>query len=189
MRATLQSLGGSTGPNKESGPKASGMQPQDRINVATFHNHEVARGYQRELTQAGVMSTFEIAAGKIARILVDYEDRGKAAEILAEHAAKCPDRRPRGIRREFDYLILGGVLGFSVGTIFVAGAWGNPLAITAPVPFAGIGALCGHFIDRLRMHYRHTGKISFGVWEFLVLVPIPALMAFLWHLIPLLIKR
>jgi hypothetical protein len=190
IRAALESIHHEQeGPTKQ-GPLAGGASPHHRIVVATFHDPSVARSLQRQLTQSGIHSRAKRHA-RMTQISVDFEDHQRATEVVDQHRQTCPDQKPSGIRRDFDFLIFGIAIGLTLGFIYVFGNAGNPTALAAPVVFGLTGALTGHFIDRIRRHWRHwrrTGQLRFGVWEFLILAMLPALVAFIVSILPNLLR-
>ena len=140
-----------------------------------FFDPALARDFQKQLRAAGIFSQTE-KRGRETAVIVDEEDRKIANEEFQQYRSIHPNRRPAGAARRFDYLIFGLIGGLTLGFIFVRDAWQHRLAVTIPLTFTSIGGLLGHFWDRVKGRYRQSGKWGVGVWEFLIIASIPALI-------------
>ncbi len=174
IRAAIESIRDQSDATAPVGPLTDGLSPDHRIVIASFFDQEVARRHQRKLGEAGVYSSLEVRR-KRTELIVEYEDHGRAGQVVDEFREQCPDRPRSGIRRDFDYLIFGIAIGGTVGSFFLFRAQHHPLAIAALIGFGVTGALVGHLIDRWRGAVRRGGRFRFGVWEFLILATLPAL--------------
>ena len=188
IRSALDSIRSGREPDRTPGPAADGMRADEQYNIATFHDQEIGRSFQRALSKAGVMSDSVIRRGKL-EVYIDFEDGQRAGAILDEHRTRFPDKPLKGLRRRFDYLIFGVLIGVTVGIFFLLNARQSRLIYSAPVAFGLAGGLSGHLIDRLRGHYRRTGRLQFGIYEFLVLAMLPGIVAFLTYIMPRLIHN
>lgn len=174
LRETLVAIRDQNGPDHQAGPRAQGMQATDWLVVGSFFDAAHARLFQDALGKAGVGST-SATRDRRTHVSVEYEDREAAAAILTKHLQTHPNRRPPGIRRDYDGLIFGFAIGLTTGFIFALGA--NFAVI---VPFVLLGMLIGHLYDRMRYHLRASGRLRIGIWELLVLATLPAAVSFLW---------
>ncbi len=186
IRKALRSIQSNADLEGTSGPLADGLDALDQIVTASFYDKDVARQYQRRLNEIGIPSSTAMN-GRKTQVLVDFEDRERAAAAYLEHQVVCPDQRPQGIRKDFDLLIFGLAIGLSLGTILIVQSFGNAKALMSPLVFGVIGAILGHLFDRVRDQFRRTGKLRLGVWEFLLLATLPALFIFAIRLLPVII--
>jgi len=187
IRAAIESIRDKSEATAPAGPLTDGPSPDHRIVIASFFDREVARQHQRKLGEAGIFSSLEVRRRR-TELIVDYEDHGRAGQVLDEFREHCPDRPHFGIRRDFDYLILGIAIGVTVGSCFLIRARNNLLAILPLIAFGVTGALVGHLCDRLLGAARRSSRFRFGLRELLILATLPALVAFLWQLTPRLLK-
>jgi hypothetical protein len=182
IRATLETVRRAEGPGTSSGPLQGGLRAEDRLEIAAFFDADVARRFQQRLLEGGIMSSI-VARRKETRVSVDYADRQRAGDLLEVHRRECPDVRPSGHRRDYDFALFGGALGATLGLIGLYGevdAWQDALTLGG---FTLLGALVGNLIDWLRIMYRRSGRLQFGVREFLIVVVLPALAVVLWRLL------
>ena len=177
-----ESLRRTYGSEIPTGDRPHGAEATDPIVIASFHCPETSGDFQRALSIAGISSTKE-SQGKKTRVSVDYEDLDHAVDILANHQKQHPDSPPPAIRRDYDFLIFGAIIGGGVGLALLF-ASSNRLSfalITASLTFSG--ALIGHFIDTLTWS-RRTFGLRFGLLEALLLMVACALLLSLPRLWP-----
>jgi hypothetical protein len=187
IRAALESIHREQEGPEQQGPLSEGASPDHRIVIASFHNPRVARSLQQQLSRSGIHSRRQRRA-RMTQVSVDFEDHQRATQIFDEHRETCPDSRPAGIRRDFDYMIFGLAIGLALGFVYLFGNFRNSMALAAPVVFALTGALAGHLIDRVRGQWRRTGRIRIGLWDFLILAMLPGLVAFIVTIMPKLLR-
>lgn len=183
IRSTLNSIHNKAEVEPHSGALRNGPSAHAPFNVGMFLDLTLARDFQKQLREAGVFSKTE-KRGKETAVIVDEEDRKIANEIFQQHRSLHPNRRPTGAARRFDFMIFGLIVGLTLGIVFVMDAWQHRLSFTIPLTFTSIGGLLGHFYDRMLGRHRQTGKWGIGVWEFLIIASVPALILLAVKLVP-----
>ena len=183
IRSSLESIHKTAEVEQEPGPLRDGFGSDFQITSGSFLDPMVARDFQEKLSQSGIYSKL-VSGQRETRIMVDDEDRHRANEIFQSHRRRNPNRRPKGVSNRFDFLVFGIAVSLTLSFILVADELDHYLALTIPLTFGVIGASLGHVMDRLRMRYRQTGRLEIGVWEYLVLATIPAMVALAWKLLP-----
>jgi len=183
IRSSLESIHKTAEVKTESGPLNAGFGADYQITIGSFLDRDVALDFQQKLSQEGIFSKLD-SARQESRVAVDDEDRHRANELFQLHRRLHPNLRPKGNSRRFDFLIFGIGIALTVSFILVVEQWDHPLALTIPLTFGAIGASLGHVIDRVRMRYQRTGRLGVGVWEFLVLATIPAIIALASKMLP-----
>lgn len=171
IRAKLDAMRKSYQSDVPRGDRMEGVQPADRIQIASFHDAKLCAEFQHSLSVKGIMSSSELRNRK-THVSVDYEDRGLAVEILAAYIGR--DRQPKGLRRDFEFLLLGMILGTTAALVVVVGARNPAVLLPYAASWALIGGLLGHFVDRLRSIWREHHRIRLGVREYLLLTAICA---------------
>ena len=106
---------------------------------------------------------------------MDYEDRQVALDIFAKHAKHHPDVKPPGIRRDFDYLFLGSMIGGGTGVSLLIFAIVSSQSTYAPFLMIGAiltlcGGIVGHLIDRQRKIISLFGRFQLTVVDYLLLM-------------------
>jgi hypothetical protein len=185
MRANLAALGAGT---RAAGPLAAGLEPDAWIAVATFHDLEAGRDYQRMLLEAGVMSQSATQRRELV-VRVAAADRQRAAELLAEHAVRRPQRARARWRVDWDYTMLAAVLAGSVPAIVLAEEFRWPRDVATIGAFALLGALTGRLVDQVRSRRRRIGRWQVTLADWLVLIALPAVALVAWRLLPGMIER
>ena len=72
-------------------------------------------------------------------------------------------------------MIFGSVIGLTISLIFSQPSDQSDL-LTFSIAMLGLGTSAGHLVDRFRTSINRCGKVTFGLWEFLVIVTILAIM-------------
>lgn len=181
IRASLEAMRQDGGVEIPSGPRPDGIEPADQIVIASFYSVQACREFQRALSSVGIRSTWKTQSGRTC-VSVDSEDRGHAVEILAAHEAEHPDERPPRIRRDYDFLIFGAVIGGTLGLVSLH-ASDRILSMVMIANLTVCGGLIGHLIDRFRSTHRKFGRIRFGVLECLLFITLVAFLLSLRHII------
>lgn len=163
-----------------SGSRPHGIEPADQIVITSFYSAQACDEFQRALSAAGIRSTRKTQSGR-THVSVDSEDRGRAVEILAAHQAEHPDQRLPRIRRDYDFLIFGAVIGGTLGLVSLH-ASERILSMVMIANLTICGGLIGHLIDRFRSSWRKFGRVRFGVLECLLFVTLVAFLLSLRHI-------
>lgn len=185
IRAALEALRPEESDKKirERGPLFDGYRSDYPITVATFHDPEMAKRFQKRLSEKNVYSKL-VSGFAATNIIVDAEDSTKAAEIFKATRSEFPNHKPKRLSRRFDYLIFGILMGATLSLTLVVNVMHHRLAATVPIAFCIIGALLGHLIDRFRSQRAIHGKIQMGILEFLILATVPIFIILLVQLVP-----
>ena len=122
-------------------------------------------------------------------VRVAAADRTRAAELLAEHAARRPQRPRARWRVDWDYTMLASVLAGSVPAIVLAEEFRWPRDVATIGAFALLGALTGRLVDQVRSRRRRIGRWQVTLADWLVLVALPAVALVAWRLLPGMIER
>jgi hypothetical protein len=187
IRAALDAVRHGNGPPPAAGPQTGGMQPDDRLTIASFYDREVALRFLERLVAAGVMSATLRRGFRQDQVLVDCGDRQRAAEALAEHLARTPDRMISRYRRSIDFLLLGAVLGGTLGSIGIASetmsgkTLQSPRGLLTAVGFTLYGALLGLFFGNIDDHSRRAGRLQFSVRDILFAMTLLSLLFLSWR--------
>ena len=131
----------------ESGPIAGGLDPSEAFVIASFHDKDVCARFVTALESAQIAATTSHKGRGIA-VEVAVGNRTAVFEILERHQAKEPDKRSRGIRRDYDFRILGAVVGSVIGVMVAALSPQNP--VLAIVIWTTLAFALGYTIDWLR---------------------------------------
>lgn len=169
------------------GPHVAGLQATDRIAVATFIDPHCAKAFQERLLEAGIHSVNERREGRTG-VLVDVEDRVRAAEALSVHLIEFPDRRQRRTRAYEATIILSliGLLSLLV-TLVAVGKVDEPNRVNTRSilgAFAVTGAIMLHLacfgllIDLIRSRRLDLGRGQFNLIFVLWLTTAAALLLF-----------
>ncbi|HWB09286.1 MAG TPA: hypothetical protein VG826_08685 [Pirellulales bacterium] len=182
IRATLQAIREQAPSAATTGPLSQGLQPEDRLVIASFYDRENRQRYQDALLAQGIGSTCERRDGQ-DRVLVDVGDREVAARLRDEHMLAWPDRPQARGRRLVDFVLLGAALGATISLAMVADRsfaksrvrWG--LIITSAIAFTLYGALVGGLLGSLKERLTERGRLQFSVVDLLLLAALVALAA------------
>ena len=154
-------------------PRPQEILPTDQITITSFHGDQVSRHFQRALWVEGISPSQDKRNHKFYAS-VDNEDRQTALDIFPKHAEQHPDVKPAGIRREFDYLFLGVVIGRGTAISLISAVVSHHSTYT---PFWSIGAiatllggLVGNLIDRLWRNVRLSGRLQPSFVDYLLLM-------------------
>ncbi len=155
IRKSLQAIQQRAPTDVTTGPRPGGMLPFDSVVIAEFADKAALHRCQNALSAAGIFSSSE-RRGKRLILSVDCRDQHAASEIEAHLRLREPARRSTGFRRDFDCLILGSVLGASLGLSLVfitrhAAMTFFALALTL------LGAMVGNLADRQRTSVARRG--------------------------------
>lgn len=196
IRSSLESIAGRAKRSDESnrsaidqkpGPLIDGLPANYHIVAGTFRDHDIATSFQELLGKNNIFSERAKSRQGI-QIVVDAEDRHRAAELFQEHHQQFPDRRPKYISLRYDYTVFGIIMGLALSLIFFdpkeLTRFSNTMFVIVPITFATFLGLIGHVFDRLRVQRRRTGKLSIGIWEFLILAMLPVIFILTKDLIP-----
>lgn len=182
IRDKLDSLHRHRGPAPAAGPQAAGMQADDQLVIASFYSREVARGYLERLASGGILSARLQPGFRQDRVLVDCSDRQRAAELLAVHLAETPDRMTARYRRSVDFLLLGAVLGATLGSIGIASETmsGRSLStargLLTTVGFLIYGGIIGLLLGNVDEKSRSAGRFQFGLRDMFLVTTLLALL-------------
>ena len=182
IRDKLDALHSNRGETPAAGPQAAGMQADDQLVIASFYSREVARGYLERLAAAGVLSAKLKKGFRQDQVLVDCGDRRRAAELLAVHLAATPDRMTARYRRSVDFLLLGAVLGATLGSIGIASETVSsrtlPTArgLLTTLGFTLYGGLIGVFLGNIDDKSRGAGRFQFSLRDIFLAMTILALL-------------
>lgn len=182
IRAMLESVRREAGRKESVGPMREGLRDDEPLVIASFRDRECCRRFQETLLAAGVMSQARISR-TCAEILVDRGDSQQAIELLDRHLREFPDLPPQTSRRDYDFTILGAVIGAVFGLIILVADFRTLRDVALLTAFTLLGALTGSFLDRPRNCYRATGQIQFGLGDILVLMALVALSIVLFGLL------
>jgi len=194
IRDKLDSLHQHRGEAPAAGPQLAGMQADDQLVIASFYNREVARGYMERLAAAGIFTAKLRTGFRQDKVLVDCGDRQRAAELLEIHLAGTPDRMTARYRRSVDFLLLGAVLGATIGSIGIASESmkGHTLAtgrgLLTTFGFMVYGGMLGLFLGNVDDKSRAAGRFQFSLRDLFLATTLLALLflsqrvvLFLWR--------
>ncbi|HUY88191.1 MAG TPA: hypothetical protein VMV10_05630 [Pirellulales bacterium] len=182
IRDKLDSLHENRGEAPAAGPQAAGMQADDQLVIASFYSREVARGYLERLAAAGVLSAKLRPGFRQDQVLVDCSDRQRAAELLAVHLAGTPDRMSARYRRSIDFLLLGAVLGATLGSIGIASETMSGRTLVSPrglltaLGFMLYGGVIGLFLGNIDDKSRGAGRFQFSLRDIFLATTLLALL-------------
>jgi hypothetical protein len=187
IRDKLASVRASAERSKELGPHAAGLTATDRIAVETFVDPECAAAFQERLLDVGIHSERDRRQGRVG-VLVDVEDRVRAAEILTAHLAVFPDRRRKRTRAYEATIALSliGILSLVVtlpliGFVDEANRVSSRSVLAALVVSVAIMvhlACAGLFFDLTRSRKLDLGRGQFNLIFVLWLTTAAALVVF-----------
>jgi len=173
IRGKLRAIQKTADVQHVSGAMREGMAPTHQILIASFHNRNLAKTFQRLLGQNGIFCNDQIRNHQI-HISVDYEDSENAARLATDFRIKNPDPIPDSQKRRFELPLLCVVLACVIACC---------MCEFAKFPFesgmflllaAGIAGCIGILIDRI-FRFAVAGAILFGIFEVLVIVTLIAL--------------
>lgn len=182
IRDKLDALHSRLGAAPAAGPQAAGMQADEPLVIATFYSRQVARGYLERLVAAGILSAKLEPGFRQDQVLVDCSDRQRAAELLAIHLAGTPDRMTARYRRSVDFLLLGAVLGATLGSIGIASETASSRTLATPrgvltsLGFLIYGGIIGLLLGNVNENSRHAGRLQFGLRDLFLVTTLFALL-------------
>lgn len=182
IRDKLVSLHEHRGEAPVAGPQAAGLQPDDQLVIASFYSRDVAQGYMQRLAAEGIYSAKLRKGFRQDQVLVDCGDRRPAARLLEVHLLSTPDRMTARYRRSVDFLLLGAVLGATLGSIGIASetASGHTLptarGLLTTLGFTLYGALIGVFLGNIDDKSRGAGRFQFSLRDIFLAMTILALL-------------
>jgi hypothetical protein len=165
------------------------MERDDSLVIASFYDREAASRFMEWLAAAGVLSATLRRGFRQDQVLVDFEDRQRAAELLAEYLARNPDRMTPRYRRSIDFMLLGAVLGGTLGAIGIASetlsgkALQSPRGLLTAVGFTFYGAVLGLFFGNIDDSSRRAGRLQFSVRDILFAMTLLSLLFLSWRVL------
>lgn len=170
-----------------SGPLSAGLEPDDRLVIASFYDREVRKRFQDRLVSQSIGSTYHRRDGR-DQVLVDAGDRETAARLRDEHALVDPDRIQARGRRVIDFVLLGAVLGATISTAFIAdrnfarvqARWG--LIVLSVLAFSTYGAIVGGLLGAVKERYSQRGRLQFTILDLFLLAALVALASLVWRM-------
>ncbi|MGH7137176.1 MAG: hypothetical protein ACREHD_15650 [Pirellulales bacterium] len=182
IRATLAAIHDQAPTAATTGPLIEGLKPEDQLVIASFYDREVRVRFQELLSAHSIGSSWERRDGR-DQVLVDMEDREQAARLRNEHALAYPDRIVARHRRIIDFAMLGGVLGATVSTAFVAdrsfqrslARW--EMTVLPILAFTLYGTIVGGLLGALKERFVARGRLQFTILDLLLLSALVALAA------------
>ena len=186
IRAALEAMQGSEGAPKvghTKGPLIDGYDASHPIKIASFHRSDMARKFQKRLSDHSIYSDL-VTRSKQTAVFVDAEDSHAAAKIFESTRAEFPNVKPTHLSSRYDFLIFGGLFGLTLGLILIFNVAHHPAAFGVAVTFFVIGALLGHLWDRFNGYLALYGKIRIGLVELMILAAVPALFIMVCQLVP-----
>ena len=107
-------------------------------------------------------------------------DREQTFDLLDEHRSTHPDKRPVGIRRDYDATFLCALVGI-FGGIALLGVWqDSTLGAVAWIGSSVSGLCVGSVLDRCRRNRLYFGRFRFSVAEILILTAVIAALLAFW---------
>lgn len=184
MRSVLKNVHAANA-SRDAGQHAQGLGQHEPIHLISFFDSQLARKFQKMLSGAGIPSWVRSEREK-RRIEVEMEDRDRAKRLLTEFQLSHVDRENERRNQRFDLAILGLVLGLTIGLVLSLATVQSLLDLARIALVGAIGGLLGHLGDRVRIGSSH---LRFGVYEFLILIMLPALAIVVYRITPALVLK
>ena len=186
IKSKLQSISKTADNENLKGPYNEETNADRQICVASFFDHKLGREFQALLTRHRLFSYAKVQNRKLA-ISVDFPDSKLASSLSKEFRSQHPDRRSVNDAARYDFMIFGGITAVTISIMFLKASdvWD---LITFSIAMTGLGISAGHLLDRLRTSFGQRGRAAFGLWEFLVIVSILAMMIVTIRVFPAVLK-
>ncbi len=159
-----------------SGP---GLAPEHLIPLCKYHNRSLARDLIHLLKDNGICP--EIRTTRMFCFFsVKCNDYSTASKLLKEFEVLNPDTPTKSFSRDFDAIILVGVVTvFVVGISFFLPSYSG----LEPVALLVSGISCSIVIERINRNYRYLKGKHFSLGDIMSLTAIVAVNFAIWKLV------
>lgn len=157
--------------------KGVGLEDGHQILLGRFYSRAVCRRLRAKLSQVGIASTVQESRLRVS-LFVRYQERTTAFDLLEEQRRVDPDVRPRGIRNEYDIVLLVFVVGLFTSIMISLAT----RTVTLAAVFFVSALAVGWIMARCQRNRRWYGRYQISVKEIIVFTGVVAGLSVLWKL-------